>query len=322
MTQKKSGMIGIFMAALMIAKKWGVLAKAVKAIKLLKVAKPLVMMLSIMVSVLAYGWVYGSWWFALGLVAMMFIHEMGHVIALRKEGMPPSPMVFIPFLGAAIFVPEMKTRVTEARIGIGGPVLGTIGALAAFAAWALIPGEHSILLLISYIGIVLNLFNMIPISPLDGGRITQLCGPWFKYVGLAMVIALIGFTRQPSIILILILVLDGFKRMPYLWRPVISAVLLIMMIMLFLTGYSDQHWIIDAVDVVFALMFTLIYLVNDLKEEKELTAYEDEAQITPALRTKWLIYWVSLVAVLVGTLAVQIPLMPKKVLERATIMAQ
>lgn len=118
---------------LLIMAKSKYIAVAVKTIKMMKVAKPLVTMITVLLSVLAYGWAYGSWYFAAGLVIMILIHEFGHVIAIRQQGLPAAPMVFIPFLGAAIFVPPLKTRHTEAVVGIGGPLLGTIGAVAAFA---------------------------------------------------------------------------------------------------------------------------------------------------------------------------------------------
>lgn len=320
--QKNKGRWGIVTAVLVILKKQGILIKALKAVKLLKVAKPVVMVLSILMSVLAYGWLYGSWWFAGGFVAMIFIHEMGHVVALRREGLPPSPMVFIPFLGAAIFIPEMKSRQTEAIIGIGGPILGTIGAVATFALWSFLPGQHDILLLVSYIGIVLNLFNMIPISPLDGGRITQVCGTWFKYVGLFLVISLLIVTREPAILLIVVLVLDAFSSLPRWWRPTIAWMLTAAMVVLFYLGYGEQHWVIDIVDTVFALFFSIAFTATDTVNIREEKKYDDDGMLTKAIRVKWFFYWAALVVFLVGMLVVQAPLLPKEILENARIRAE
>jgi|SRR3989344_7938443 len=128
------------------------------------------------VSAFAYAFLLGPW-FGIGLVVLLLIHEMGHVIALRLRGYESSTPVFIPFLGAAIFAPKFTDRDNEAFVGYGGPLLGSIGAVALFAVWFFLPTDSvaaQLVLITSYFGVYLNLFNMIPISPLDGGRITGL----------------------------------------------------------------------------------------------------------------------------------------------------
>ncbi len=83
-----------------------------------------------LVSVAAYSLFWG-WQFAAGFVVLLFVHEMGHVIQLRREGIKASTPMFIPFLGAAIFSRSLgDNALAEARVGLAGPVLGTLGAAA------------------------------------------------------------------------------------------------------------------------------------------------------------------------------------------------
>ncbi|WP_258881455.1 site-2 protease family protein [Paenibacillus sp. sptzw28] len=126
---------------------------------------------------------------AVGLVAMIFIHEMGHVIAAKRKGLPVTAPVFIPFLGALILLKRNpRDAVTEAYIAIGGPLVGTIGAAAAFligwgatqAGWS---AEWYILIIIAKIGFILNLFNLLPLHPLDGGRIATAVTRWLWVIG-------------------------------------------------------------------------------------------------------------------------------------------
>lgn len=142
-------------------------AKLVSILKLMKFTKIIVTASTLALSTVAYGWAFGPW-FGVGLIAMLTIHEMGHVIALRWKGYPISLPVFIPFLGAVIFTKDHGDRETEAYIGYGGPLLGSIAAFLCMAA-GLLTGS-SLLLLTAFLGVYLNLFNMLPIRPLDGGR--------------------------------------------------------------------------------------------------------------------------------------------------------
>ena len=134
-----------------------------------KLGKVLLTSSTMLLSVFTYSFIFG-WRYAAGFVALIFIHEMGHFIAARQRGLDVGAPTFIPFVGAWI---EMKSlphdAETEAYVGLGGPVAGTLGA---FACYALAYTQHSPLLLaLAYAGFMLNLFNMLPISPLDGGRI-------------------------------------------------------------------------------------------------------------------------------------------------------
>jgi Zn-dependent protease len=162
---------------------------------------------SMLVSVAAYALIWG-WKFAAGFVALLFVHEMGHYIQLRREGVKPSGMLFIPFLGAAVGTRSLGgSALAEARVGLAGPVLGTIGCLVVAGIY-LATGEEFWKAL-AFTGFFLNLFNLVPVLPLDGGRAMAAMAPWMWFVGFGAMVALLLLAPNP--ILILIVLLGGFE---------------------------------------------------------------------------------------------------------------
>jgi Zn-dependent protease len=163
------------------------------------------------VSVAAYSLFWG-WQFAAGFVVLLFVHEMGHVIQLRREGIKASTPMFIPFLGAAIFSRSLgDNALAEARVGLAGPVLGSLGAAAVAMVGALTGSD--LLLALAYVGFLINLFNLLPVLPLDGGRAMAAMAPWMWFVGFAALIPLALFLHG-SFIILLILVFGGRE----VWR--------------------------------------------------------------------------------------------------------
>jgi Zn-dependent protease len=234
-------------------------SKIVSVLKLAKFTKILVTASSMLLSLLAYGWAFGPW-FGVGLIAMLFVHEMGHVIAMRRQGLPTALPVFIPFLGAAIFQPNLGDRHMEAYIGYGGPLLGTIGALLCLGLW-LITGS-SLLLVIAFLGIYLNLFNMIPIRPLDGGRIVQVLGRNVNYVGMSLLMLYTFVIQEPALLLIWVLVLQDFEW-PIWWKSIAATILTVLMPIGFMLWDSHQPPAIDALDCFVAFLFTALYIATD-----------------------------------------------------------
>src|SRR5216683_2038275 len=163
-------------------------------------------LVSLLVSFGGYAIFYGPW-FAVALVTMILVHEMGHVIEIRRQGMQATAPIFIPFLGAAIFQRSHPTdALKQAQIGIAGPIAGTIGATVAFALYGSL---HSpVLLLAALIGFYINLFNLIPIWQLDGSWILAPVSKWFMvvgYAGLAVGALLFHFLLNPLVIIIAVL---------------------------------------------------------------------------------------------------------------------
>jgi Zn-dependent protease len=187
-----------------------VLAKAKALVLLLPKLKLLTTFGTMVVSIAAYSLVFGIP-FAVGFVALLLLHETGHVIQLRREGVRASAPMFIPFLGAVISAKSMgKDAAAEARVGLAGPVLGTLASLVPLGLWLATGGEFWRAL--AYIGFFLNLFNLLPVVPLDGGRAMAALSPAIWLVGLAGLLALTVF--YPSPLLFLILILGGLES----WR--------------------------------------------------------------------------------------------------------
>lgn len=159
-----------------------------------------------LVSVAAYATIWG-FQFALGFVALIFVHEMGHVVALRRHGIKASAPMFIPFMGAVVWARSLgDDALTEARVGLAGPVFGSIAAAGVAIAGLL---AHSDLLrALGYAGFLINLFNLLPVPPLDGGRAMAAMAPWMWFLGFGGLV-LLEFL-QPNPILLIICIFAGY----------------------------------------------------------------------------------------------------------------
>jgi Zn-dependent protease len=165
---------------------------------------------SMLVSVAAYALIWG-WKFAAGFVALLFVHEMGHYVQMRREGVKPSFMLFIPFLGAAVGARSLGgNALAEARIGLAGPILGTLGTAALIPV--AIAADSDLLRALAFTGFFLNLFNLIPLVPFDGGRAMAAMAPWMWFLGFGLMVAF--FLAFPNPILILFLLLGAMET----WR--------------------------------------------------------------------------------------------------------
>ncbi len=165
---------------------------------------------TMLVSIAAYALIW-PWTFALGFVLLLLLHELGHVIQLRREGVEASAPMFIPFLGAVVAAKSMgDDAAAEARVGLAGPILGSIATLVPLAVWLIT--DEPFWQALAYIGFFINLINLLPVLPLDGGRAMAALSPWVWFVGFA---ALIGLTFAfPNPIMILVLILGGIES----WR--------------------------------------------------------------------------------------------------------
>jgi Zn-dependent protease len=184
-----------------------VLAKLKAILLLLPKVKLLASSGTILVSLAAYAVIWG-FPFAAGFIALLFVHEMGHAIALRREGIKASWPMFIPFLGAVIAARSLGDNATaEARVGLAGPILGSIGAAACVLVWH--ATGNDLWRALAFTGFFLNLFNLLPVVPLDGGRAMAAMAPWMWFVGFAAMIPLAIIFPNP--IIWLILVFAGFE---------------------------------------------------------------------------------------------------------------
>jgi Zn-dependent protease len=166
---------------------------------------------TILVSLAAYALLWG-WSFAAGFIALLFVHEMGHVIALRREGLKASAPMFIPFMGAVIAARSLgRNALAEARVGLAGPILGSIGAAACVLVWHATGSD--LWRALAFTGFFLNLFNLLPVVPLDGGRAMAAMAPWMWFAGLLAMVPLAILFPNPIILLILVFAgIETYKR--------------------------------------------------------------------------------------------------------------
>jgi Zn-dependent protease len=197
---RRWGPLGVLLALALGKAKWLlVLAKA-----------PLSMVLMV--------WVYATLWglpFAAGFVLLIFVHEMGHALVMRQQGIPASAPVFIPFVGAVIAMRGLpRDAWVEAVVALGGPLVGSLGAAGCLAV-GVQTGEPFWYALASS-GFMINLFNLIPLHPLDGGRIIGAVSRWLWLVGAAIGVAVFLVTWSPMMFLLL---LFGLLNLGELRRP-------------------------------------------------------------------------------------------------------
>ncbi|HZG63012.1 MAG TPA: site-2 protease family protein [Rubrobacteraceae bacterium] len=164
--------------------------------------------LTMLLSIGAYALLFPVW-FAVGVVVLIWVHEMGHVLQLKREGIKASAPMFIPFLGAFVAMKEMpKNALVEARVGLAGPVLGTLGGVATLGLYAGTGNE--LFLGLAYVNFLINLFNLAPILPLDGGRTVGALSPVFQLLGMGLMVVL--FFVAPIIAIVALL------GLPEVWR--------------------------------------------------------------------------------------------------------
>jgi Zn-dependent protease len=189
------------------AKFWAVIKGAVLFLPKLKV---LTTAGTALVSVAAYSLFFG-WSFAVGFVVLLFVHEMGHVFQLRREGLKATAPMFIPFFGAVVMAKSLgENALAEARVGLAGPVLGTAGSAVCLAIAE--ATNSDLLRALAYIGFFLNLINLVPLVPFDGGRAMAAMAPAMWFIGLGAMIALLLITGNPF--LLIFIVLGGMET----WR--------------------------------------------------------------------------------------------------------
>ena len=176
------------------------LAKLKAILLLLPQVKILTTAATMAVSIAAYTTIWG-FWFAMGFVVLLLVHEMGHVIQLRREGIRASAPMFIPFLGAVVAAKSLgENALAEARVGLAGPILGTVGSAACLVIWQIT--GHDYWRALGYTGFFINLFNLLPVVPLDGGRAMAAMSPWMWFLGFAGIVALAFAFPNPIILII------------------------------------------------------------------------------------------------------------------------
>ena len=165
---------------------------------------------SMAVSIAAYAIFLRQYPFALiiGFVAIILIHEIGHAIVIRAKGLRAGVMVFIPFIGGAVTLKDQpRSAYDDAQIGLAGPIFGTAASLVFLQVYKWL--GQPLYLAIALIGFALNLFNLLPIGMLDGGRISGAVTKWMWVFGGGFLVYKV--VHQPNPLVLLILLLAAFQ---------------------------------------------------------------------------------------------------------------
>ena len=163
--------------------------------------------LSMFVSIGVYWTVFGGW-FAAGLVLSIYVHEMGHVVALARYGIHAGAPLFVPGLGAFIRLrQELTDPKQDARVGLAGPFWGLAAALACLAAYVVT--RLPVLAALAQFGAIINLFNLLPIWHLDGGRAFRSLNRSQRWLAVAAIAAAWAVTDEGLLVLLL---LGGIAR--------------------------------------------------------------------------------------------------------------
>lgn len=205
-----AGLASIGTAGMLLAGKGKYLLGALKLTKFASLG-------SMLVTVGTYSMFYG-WPFATGMVGLILVHESGHALMMHRLGIPFKPMVFVPFLGAAVAMKERpRDAYDEALVAFGGPVLGSIGAAGVFAAG--VANDSNLLIALGDFGFMINLFNLLPVGMMDGGRICGAVSPYAGVVGLGIGGTMVfnGMVSNP--IFYLILLAGGWDTFQKFYNP-------------------------------------------------------------------------------------------------------
>jgi len=199
----KRKLSGLGSAGLVLALVLGKLKWVLAAFKLLKFSS----IITMLVSIWAYSLLFG-WPFAVGFVLLILVHELGHGLVMRQLGIPAGAPTFIPFVGAVIAMRgRPRNAYVEAQVAFGGPVVGSLAAAACLLFGLL--GNWEFWRSLAFTGFLINLFNLLPVSPLDGGRIVGAFSRKMWLVGFAIGVPLFLWTKSPLLLFILIVGLVG-----------------------------------------------------------------------------------------------------------------
>ncbi|MCW2278381.1 site-2 protease family protein [Heliophilum fasciatum] len=155
--------------------------------------------ISMFFMIVTYALFYG-WKFAVGFVLLIFLHEMGHVIAARQVGIPTSAPMFIPFVGAFITPGRASMSAREEFVmAAGGPALGIAASYGCYLIGTTFDLE--LMIALAYTGLVMNLFNLIPFGFMDGGRMASTLSVWMWGFGLVAFLGLVIVSGNPLLFL-------------------------------------------------------------------------------------------------------------------------
>lgn len=272
--------------------------KAADVVKTTKLIEPLITAISSVLSGVVNTAILGLAGFA--LVLALLPHEFGHYVATKKEGYKPKWFWFIPILGAIMRRAEVRSRLSAANIAFGGPLHGFIFSAIVTTLWLLVgPATvevelievSKILYTVAVVSTILNLFNLIPVPPLDGGIMAQSMGgswpKWMRPIGYLVLILLTWLWSggRTTMLVVWILAIGeirfefGAYRLDKMWRFVIAVGLFLLMLALLglqINAGALKGWnlLAEASYSSFAIWFIYIYYLQWKKPKLYKPSYE------------------------------------------------
>ena len=242
------------------------------ALKLTKFATLGSMLLTVGTYTTFYGFPYAA-----GMVGLILVHESGHALAMKKLKVPYSPMVFVPFMGAAVAMKESPKNVyDEALIAIAGPVMGTAGSFVVWgSAFAL---NSQLCFALADFGFMINLFNLIPIGMMDGGRIGKALSPYAGVAGVGIAGSMIALGQVSNPIFYLITMGGAYQTGMRFWNDYKGIVDTSLPRNYYLISNRDRMKIAGGYFGLLGFLFTTMAVNEHFKKSPERLMYERKAQ--------------------------------------------
>lgn len=285
MRDKTLGLMGAFMAA----------------IKLLKFAKFALVPISLLGSLVAYGLTLG-WVFGAILVVVLFVHEMGHVFAARRVGVKVSAPYFIPFMGAVILADREDLKGEKhSYMAAGGPFFGTVFAGVCLIAYWATGSQYKPILAAAAVGVVLNLFNMLPVRPLDGGRFFDNALPRVGR-GFSLGLMVLGVALKDPVLcfIALVMVVENFDS-PWRRRIVLPGIIVTELLIIL----NWPLWVIAIVGPIYAV---ILYFMSESMDKYEAEHGREESG---KVSRKWLTIWFAMTVTLIVLAVLSLPGIPQ-----------
>lgn len=279
----------------------GLMSAFMATIKLLKFAKFALVPISLLGSLVAYGLALG-WVFGAILVVVLFVHEMGHVFAARRVGVNVSAPYFIPFMGAVILADREDLKGEKhSYMAAGGPFFGTVLAGVCLIAYWATGSQYKPILAAAAVGVVLNLFNMLPVRPLDGGRFFDNALPRVGR-GFALGLMILGVVLKDPVLcfIALVMVVENFNS-PWRRRIILPGIVVTELLIILIWPW----WAIAIVGPIYAV---ILYFMSESMDEYEKDHGSEESG---KVSRKWLAIWFAMTVTLIVLAVLSLPGIPQ-----------